>query len=57
MGLSRYRALYLPNQGHEQYAEAFVEAENNKYLSGIMANMLKTRIYLEKLLKNEHEIS
>lgn len=57
MGLSRYRALYLPNQSHEQYAEAFVEAENNKYLSGIMANMLKMRIYLEKLLKNEHEIS
>ena len=50
MGLSRYRGLYLPNQRHEQYAEAFVEAENNKSLGGIMAYMLDMRIYLEKLL-------
>lgn len=50
MGLSRYRALYLPNQGHQQHAEAFVEAENNKRFGGIMAHMLNMRLYLEKLL-------
>lgn len=51
MGLSRYRGLYLPNPRHQQYAEAFVEAENNSSLAGgIMAGMLNMRIYLEKLL-------
>jgi len=50
MGLSRYRGLYLPNQGREQYAEAFIEAENNKYLGGIITSMLNTRFRLEKLL-------
>lgn len=50
LGLSRYRALYLPNQGQEQYAEAFVEAENNRYFGGIMSSMLAMRFYLEKLL-------
>ncbi|MGZ4955524.1 MAG: PIG-L deacetylase family protein [Methylobacter sp.] len=52
MGLSRYRGLYLPNQGHDQYAEAFVEAENNKLFGGMIINMLKMRFCLEKRLFN-----
>ncbi|MGZ4968315.1 MAG: PIG-L deacetylase family protein [Methylobacter sp.] len=50
MGLCRYRGLYLPTKELEQYAEAFVEAENNKYFGGIMASMLKMRFCLEKIL-------
>lgn len=46
-GLSRYRGLYLPNQGGEQYAEAFVEAKNNKLFSDMIINMLKIRFCLE----------
>lgn len=49
-GLSRYRGLYLPSQKREQYAEAFVAAENNKRFSGIMINMLQIRLRLEKFL-------
>lgn len=51
LGLCRYRGLYLPNPTHQQYAEAFVEAENNTRLgNGIMVSMLNMRLYLEKLL-------
>lgn len=50
IGLSRYRALYLPKQEHQQYAEAFIEAENNTPFGGIIMRLLALRICLERLL-------
>lgn len=52
MGLAAYRGLYLSNQEREQYAEAFVEAENTQCFDGIIIKMLKMRICLEKSLFN-----
>lgn len=51
MGLAAYRGLYLPGNGSNKFAEAFVEIKKNSDWFHIARKILHLRTYGKKLLK------